>query len=1076
MSVENTFSVKVGGISYTSHAVFPPKLANLLDERLDEGYISLRHIRQRHIAPATRVDLTIHNKVVQRSNTLYSKDKTLHYIVANDNAVESPVGSNLWNHDIYVIELTKLLEMIVTESLCFTNSLGKNYTSGALKLSPTNATNNIGPEINTPDTYVSPIVPSTVLSLVDMETLFGADKEYMDQYITPASSLDSYITVTQNGITVFSISSETYGTSIVQQTRDITLTAGTWTIDYYLTYRTAGGASGFEYTASATYTFIVVSNQYPLKRITCTDVINRLLDLAEPLMQGETPRFKLNAEQAELFDKIYAPQLSMTRQTLRECLQEVGKIVHGEPRLTINDNNEYEIIYDLYGGTKQSVVGKYMNIYKASTYQIEQFCSSIDSSAQNMVNQTDWAAGVIVEPDNYYYKTVRTEQQYVRITDANMIIATDRPIYQLAKEGGLKVLVPNGRYVTGVDLTPYVVESTIYNSQLSSYSEEFPYSKAYGIYFTQGEKDIKGLNFKNDDAVDPSVFSNYAIVNIIQRACDAAGISWTPPTDDDYAELLFQVTYIPYFDVRVAQSKPYYKEFNGSYALIYNQSSNTIESRYYGENLKGVVARLGNPELVITYNLSRLDQLPTAGEMYDDDYYISAVTTEFYPTYIKCMVALSRDFNRLSQFVGISSEKRYYEVSERQTYDRSTLYHEYIIIGDEEQADSSLIKEDFMDAVADTFTQTGSYRPLTRVVAWGGTYDNPTSVVVNGTETSPLPVVQLPVVSVALGNSMCFAWNYADNYSAGPVSQYESIGEVSGYWQTDYQYTDYYGRMYYYNFDIFMPANTSVNAAYDLMVQEGMELPEGDYPTTRSTYLSTTVPYVYRKDSREIPQYNVQIEYITNRKELIIGSALASSCGLIRGTDSTLAAKLYVLDSPINKFTTVLNATPEFAGKTLPEAVDITITKSTDNRFYITSGSFPNAGKAWVILTNQTTTSETVEDETGEVTTQTMYKGGELLLACNGDFSEGDDIGNIWFTPRRNPYGEARFLVIFSDDYVEEAAASPEDVSIYTQTFSDTRYTIPPTEPTETPIYTQTFSDTDYIQPAPAPTEVDINF
>lgn len=1076
MAVENTFSVTVGGISYTSHAVFPPKLANLLDERLDEGYISLRHIRQRHIAPATRVDLTIHNKVAQRSNTLYSKDKTFHFIVANDNAVESPVGSNLWNHDIYVIELTKYLEMIVVESLCFTNSLGKNYLSGALRLSPSNHSNNIG-TTNTPDSYTSPQLSNSIFTVQNMETVLDASKNYLDSLGTALGDFNAYIRISRNGVLQNEISNSEYGTGIVVQAPVITFLPGTWTIDYYISYNVNYGTGAVDnFLATDTYTFSVVSNQYPLKRITCTDVINRLLDLAEPLMQGETPRFKLNAEQAELFDKIYAPQLSMTRQTLRECLQEVGKIVHGEPRLTINDNNEYEIIYDLYGGTKQSAIGKYMNIYKASTYQIEQFCSSIDSSAQNMVNQTDWAAGVIVEPDNYYYKTVRTEQQYVRITDANMIIATDRPIYQLAKEGGLKVLVPNGRYVTGVDLTPYVVESTIYNSQLSSYSEEFPYSKAYGIYFTQGEKDIKGLNFKNDDAVDPSVFSNYAIVNIIQRACDAAGISWTPPTDDDYAELLFQVTYIPYFDVRVAQSKPYYKEFNGSYALIYNQSANTIESRYYGENLKGVVARLGNPELVITYNLSRLDQLPTAGEMYDDDYYISAVTTEFYPTYIKCMVALSRDFNRLSQFVGISSEKRYYEVSERQTYDRSTLYHEYIVIGDEEPADSLLIKEDFMDAVADTFTQTGSYRPLTRVVAWGGTYDNPTSVVVNGTETSPLSIVQLPVVSVALGNSMCFAWNYADNYSAGPVSQYESIGEVSGYWQTDYQYTDYYGRMYYYNFDIFMPANTSVNAAYDLMVREGMELPEGDYPTTRSTYLSTTVPYVYRKDSREIPQYNVQIEYITNRKDLIIGSALASSCGLIRGTDSTLAAKLYVLDSPINKFTTVLNATPEFAGKTLPEAVDITITKSTDNRFYITSGSFPNAGKSWVILTNQTTTSETVEDETGEVTTQTMYKGGELLLACNGDFSEGDDIGNIWFTPRRNPYGEARFLVIFSDDYVEEAAASPEEVPVYTQTFSDTRYTIPATEPTETPIYTQTFSDTDYLQPVPTPTEVDTNF
>lgn len=1064
MSVQNTFSVKINGINLTRYAVFPLKKANMLDERLDEAYISLRHVRIDKFSPATRVEITERNAVLYGTNTISSESNTTHYIVVNDDAVESPAGSGLYDHDIYIVELTKLLELVVTESLTFTNALGKNYGTGALPVQPQEIEDSDGSPQGLGG-IMDTMSPGDTLNLPSIQSVYQAYGilEGVTKFWNEGSPA---LSVQRNGIDIYSLSGAAeYRT----RPEPLEVTAGTYTISYAASFGyTMGGANVFRH-YGCTFTIAVLQNSRPLKRLTCSDVLKRLLVLAEPLLYGEEPRFSLNVEQAARFDKIYAPQFSMTRQTLRESLKEVGKVVHGEPRLNVTGQGKYEVSYDLYGGTKQSFVGRHANIRRATSYQLEQFCTVIDSSASNMVNQTDWAAGVIVEPDAYYYKTPRTETQYVRITDANMLISTDRPIYQLAKEGGLRVLVPNGRYVMPIDLTPYVYESTIYNSQMSSYSDAYPYSKAYALYFTQGENNIRGLNFKVENAADTPVFSDYAIVNIIKRACAARNIDWTPPEGQEYAELLFQVTYVPYFDVRVAQSKPYYKEFDGQYALVYNQSANTIESRYYGENLKGTVARLGNPEKVITYTLSRLSQIPKAGELYDEDYYISAVTTEMYPTYFKCMVALSRDFNRWSQFVGVSSEKRYYEVSERHTYDRSTLYHEYITVGEEEASDSSLIQSDFMSAVADTFTQTGDYRPLTRVLAWGGTYSEPISTEVGGEATSPLPCVQLPVVSVALGNSMCFIWNYRDNYSAGPVSQYQTAGKVSGYWQQDYQYTDYYGRMYYYNFGIYMPDNTNVNEGYDLLVKAGLALPESSYPSEQSTFIATTVPYIYRKDSREIPQFNVQVEFVTNRKDIIIGSALASSCGLIRGSDSTLAAKLYVLDERVGKFTTRLSAQPEFAGVTLPEPVDISITTAPGNRFYITSAAFNKSGKAWAILTEQTETTETVEDEEGNVTQQTMYSGGEVLLACNGDFAAGDDIGQIWFCPRRNPW-ELSYMVIFYDSEIWLPIPSPTEVALFSVVFYDAQINIIK-RPSDVSTYAVEFSD-EIINTATIPNRV----
>ena len=45
--------------------------------------------------------------------------------------------------------------------------------------------------------------------------------------------------------------------------------------------------------------FAVVENKLPLKPWTMTDVINRLLDVCEPIRQGEKPRFRLNGMSAD---------------------------------------------------------------------------------------------------------------------------------------------------------------------------------------------------------------------------------------------------------------------------------------------------------------------------------------------------------------------------------------------------------------------------------------------------------------------------------------------------------------------------------------------------------------------------------------------------------------------------------------------------------------------------------------------------------------------------------------------------------------------------------------------------------
>ena len=760
------------------------------------------------------------------------------------------------------------------------------------------------------------------------------------------------------------------------------------------------------FTNTATYYFSVAENKYPLKKRTVTDVLNRLCDVCEPIHKGERPRFRLQGMsadgqiiggQAELFEKIIAPQFSFTKQTLRECLQEVGKVVHGEPRLTPKRDGYgwyYEISYELYGGTQSG--GLNLRYTKKEVKQsINSYCSHIDSNAENIVNQLDRFSGVITEPYDSGFKTVRTESTYVRIEEGNMLIATQYPIYSVEK---LEVgIVPGNTSIeTPIDITPFLFEKSLYDTQLSSFNDVYPYSKKYGLYFTQGEKNIQGLNFKVPNPKDSSL-ENYSIVNILRSASGKKGLEINSK-NLDYIKLAFRVTYTPFYDSRITQSKVYYKDISRSSGLVYNQQSNIIETHYYGENLKGVVARMGNIEKTVTFLMSNINRIPKAGQLYDKDYYISTVASEILPTCIKCTIGLSKDFNRLSEFIGISSVKRYSEVSQTQAQERNVVYRNYIVVGKEEgHADAELIGGDFLLSVVRTFRPSSRLnKRISNVVAWGEQKSG-----------NKINAVQLPVISSAFGNSISFSWQYEDNYSAGAIAQYANENNVSGYFQNNLAYCDYFGRIYYYHFALQYDGDITTDLTEQTTV--GMALPKYSGNVGSVTGIIRTPPdkpFNLQKDSREIMQFNVQIDFVSNDNELIIGSALASYNPLIRGYDSELGetpAKLYVFDQPLSKFVDNINGA--IVGVDLDNVPSVEVAMVVViNHGILSAGAFPADGKSWAIITNQKIESIDVEDENGNPSKQPITYGGNVLLAKNMDVVKGAAFESIYFTPKREVF------------------------------------------------------------------------
>jgi hypothetical protein len=136
-------------VDYTSKAVFPLKFADLLDEQLDECELTLKRVLTPFINPLTLVRVTITNSPKAKYSSAYdvqrraentnvtitydsttkriTETKVLDFVVANDSAIEQPVGSDKYNHQLYLIETTKILEGYIGDSISFTNALGNDY-------------------------------------------------------------------------------------------------------------------------------------------------------------------------------------------------------------------------------------------------------------------------------------------------------------------------------------------------------------------------------------------------------------------------------------------------------------------------------------------------------------------------------------------------------------------------------------------------------------------------------------------------------------------------------------------------------------------------------------------------------------------------------------------------------------------------------------------------------------------------------------------------------------------------------------------------------------------------------------
>lgn len=858
-----------------------------LDESLDGGQIVVRASEELPLTPFTPLKIAILENGVNV--------KTLYRLAMKVNRVLKKFsGEELYEYTINTVEWTKWLERTVCDNLTFTNSSAKAYAENFAIAEPEVSrqadiyfTEGNVPSINEPIAVGGTIV-------------MPAMRTFLTPKVPPASgalvtwSDDSYLKTTSPSGVVNTIPQPAGGSQVTVTLNE----AGSWTIEYYAAVDITSDLMQFTLGNTYIYTIGNFEENAPPADYTIGDVLRRLVKYGATRRSGEAQRYTYTGSE---YNNFSAPEFFLSDGTMFDCALTVGNAIHAIPRLEYISDTSYlggvkgNLVFDRLGEVYEVDVSAQ---YSAEQYDIEadEYCGSIDSTVENLLTTINPLEGSLQYPCYNGYVTPRSEE--IKISNDTAVIGgVQQNIYKVTK------LYINYNNLGEKDITAFVNEKAAYDTLASYKGEVYPYSKSYALCYKMGDNKITGLSFKAEDATTiQTAWQKPAIVNIINAVYGAGTIPNSSIANFAYKDLKFNVIYIPYINARVKQLRPQAdREFANT--LIFNQNGSTIESNYYGKMLSGVIARLGNNVLVRTYKFATYTELPRVGQILalDKNYYIAVVSAEYEQNYIKVTLTMTPDYNRLSSYLGINSNYRQFDVSEKQSVNRYMNFGEVCLVGSRRNLTNGVNNFPFLSAegieqISRLFTKTSGNQASLAIAQ--GEYEN-----------NDLTKLLLPCSSLAIGNSLAFIIEMQDNFGAGyqsqPLPTTSNEAEMVALRHL-VPYSSDYGRLDKLNIKLYNEVDTSsITFPYDLPEYNGNENAVDEDGNEIYSMLGGAIDGIglgaleVGKDNREAIRLTIQQHFVGD-EGYEIGTGITELCPLVTETNQSITYAFVVSKLGVN--------------------------------------------------------------------------------------------------------------------------------------------------------------------------------
>lgn len=482
------------------------------------------------------------------------------------------------------------------------------------------------------------------------------------------------------------------------------------------------------------------------------------------------------------------------QKNLWQIMVEVGNYIHAIPELKFGSDDRFIITFNKLGRTDEQVekVKKGTKISIFNSRSVEDYISASSSYITNMVQ----LGGYIEE-----WVTPKTTNEQLLVYNDTAELVLSKPVIEL-----LDIKVRRNADGAIADMTDYIYEENVYKTLSLDY-QVIP-NRGIAMYYSLGNNVITGGQYRLPQA-NTTIYSDYAFKKIIYCAFNGYPVISPAPnpsgywSDIDVKDYTFYVRYRTKDSVRQNHIRPDLRKYllNTKYDRYpeHNQFNNqqdvVVDSIKFGNNMFGKLIKTGNNSYDIWEWHTTQNELKHKGELYrinEELYYVAKVTHYIYSSYILSKVSYSKDYNELSNIIGIPSEPRFYEISEQSLIWRELAINDVLYLTDDpaqlEYKSNYVFNYDHLaDLILGSETDFAKYA----VTVFKGDKDADQYNQTVGEKDTYIEVLS-PINAYSSENTLTYEWDMADNYSAGDKvidtdkAEYNSLSAV--------KYTDIYGK------------------------------------------------------------------------------------------------------------------------------------------------------------------------------------------------------------------------------------------------------------------------------------------
>lgn len=593
-------------------------------------------------------------------------------------------------------------------------------------------------------------------------------------------------------------------------------------------------------------TLYITSLSLTISQLESADDKIYLDDVVDKLLSFHTD-FTLSEETRNRISRTVSPEFTFQNYTLYDALKEVANYTTAIVYLGETDfTTVHFYFYD------EEITQTLDTVEETQTEYLADFADGLEINASNVIRD-DNQLYAVYEPDTFGWISVRSssEERGEQILDTNTALHLQqriyRPIQVRVKGLAFTMQDTNNNTITfGAtqiwDITDYVLEQQRYNIQTTQAdlnNRGTSKNKANTLYYRQGDNKIYGLGYIG---TLPSGWNqpkppNYAIWETILNKAAEENPTYTFTTDylvdltqNSIHDLQFRIRHIPYSDVRLTL----YKDgSSGKNIMYFNEQSSLNDMELLGKIAQDNANRTGN-RIVRYEGLTGNNQLLLGSKTGDKvlvNYTISRT-----PTLNKFVAEYAVGYSNISNYVGIDSAYRQYEVPQSTVVDRRDKKTQFLKIKVADTAPlvvlPSYIEQSnnyFFRSIFGNFESTpGGARPTYAKILIDNTY-----------------TVESNIDAYRMGKTLGLAFDMLDNWSAGVKKVerdiYDGSSNVTIKTQEDARYTDLLGKFTSANIEFWNSSGSSTLTSSD------------NYPDNSTSPVYKYIDYTYtvNKDARE---------------------------------------------------------------------------------------------------------------------------------------------------------------------------------------------------------------------------------